>query len=169
MRAVRATHGSPPAAAGKPGDPSPGDANHRATGAKKPATFGRFLPTSIEVRSYPRQVVIVSIGDLVLDVRIVPEGPLEPDDDSPASITIGGGGQAANFCAWSAAGGEPVRLVTRVGDDETGRRLVGDLEARGVEVRAVWAGEPTGTIAGLVGRDGRRPMATQRGASGGLR
>ena len=107
----------------------------------------------------------MSIGDLVLDVRIVPEGPLEPDDDSPASITIGGGGQAANFCAWSAAGGEPVRLVTRIGDDETGRRLVSDLEARGVDVRAVWAAEPTGTIAVLVARDGRRTMATQRGAS----
>ena len=168
MRAVRATHGSPPAALGIPGDPFPGDANHGATSTKKPATFGRFLPTPIEVRGYPRQVLIVSIGDLVLDIRIVPEGPLEPDDDSPASITIGGGGQAANFCAWSAASGEPVRLVTRVGDDETGRRLVSDLESRGVEVRVVWAAEPTGTIAVLVGRDGRRTMATQRGASIGL-
>jgi sugar/nucleoside kinase (ribokinase family) len=112
--------------------------------------------------------VIVSIGDLVLDIAIVPQGPLQPDDDTPASITIGGGGQAANFCAWSAALGEPVRLVTRVGDDESGRRLVADLEARGVEVCAVWAAEPTGAIAVLIGPEGRRTMATQRGASVGL-
>jgi len=112
--------------------------------------------------------LIVSIGDLVLDVRIAPDGPLEPDDDSPASITIGGGGQAANFCAWSASLGEACRLVTRVGDDETGRRLVTDLEAKGVDVRAVWAAEPTGVIAVLLGPDGRRTMATQRGASVGL-
>jgi sugar/nucleoside kinase (ribokinase family) len=112
--------------------------------------------------------LIVSIGDLVLDVRIMPEGPLEPDDDSPASITIGGGGQAANFCAWTAALGEGARLVTRVGDDETGRRLVADLESKGVEVRVVWAAEPTGTIAVLIGPGGRRTMATQRGASVGL-
>ena len=112
--------------------------------------------------------MIVSIGDLVLDVRIVPEGPLEPDDDSPASITIGGGGQAANFCAWTAALGDGARLVTRVGDDETGRRLVADLESKGVEVRAVWASEPTGTIAVLIGPGARRTMATQRGASVGL-
>jgi sugar/nucleoside kinase (ribokinase family) len=112
--------------------------------------------------------VITSIGDLVLDIAIVPDGPLQPDDDSPATITIGGGGQAANFCAWTAAVGEPVRLVTRVGDDESGRRLVADLESRGVEVRAVWAAEPTGAIAVLIGRDGRRTMATQRGASVGL-
>ncbi|HKW69116.1 MAG TPA: PfkB family carbohydrate kinase [Candidatus Dormibacteraeota bacterium] len=112
--------------------------------------------------------MIVSIGDLVLDVRIVPEGPLALDDDSPATITIGGGGQAANFCAWGAALGDRARLVTRVGDDETGRRLVADLESRGVEMRVVWASEPTGAIAVLVRPDGKRTMATQRGASVGL-
>ena len=112
--------------------------------------------------------MIVSIGDLLLDITIVADGPLQPDDDSPAAISLGGGGQAANFCAWTAALGEPVRLVTRVGDDETGRRLLADLESRGVEVRPVWAAEPTGAIAVLVSPDGRRAMATQRGASVGL-
>ena len=86
--------------------------------------------------------MILSIGDLLLDITIVPDGPLRPDDDRVASIALGGGGQAANFCAWTAALGEPVRLITRVGDDERGRRLVSDLEARGVEVCAVWAAEP---------------------------
>jgi ribokinase len=112
--------------------------------------------------------LIVSIGDLVTDVRIVPDGALEPDDDSPASITIAGGGQAGNFCAWTVAFGQPARLVTRVGDDEAGHRLVSDLEAKGVEVRAVWSPEPTGIVAVLVDADGRRTMATQRGASVGL-
>jgi ribokinase len=112
--------------------------------------------------------VITSIGDLVVDVSIVPDGPLQADDDTPARITIGGGGQAANFCAWAAALGEPARLVTRIGDDEPGRRLVAELESRGVEVRAVWASEPTGAIAVMIGPDGRRTMATQRGASVGL-
>ena len=112
--------------------------------------------------------MIVSIGDLLLDIAVVPEGPLQPDDDSPATITLGGGGQAANFCAWIAAFGDPARLVTRVGDDETGRRLVADLEARGVEVRAVWSTEPTGAIAVIVDQAGRRTMATHRGASVGL-
>jgi len=112
--------------------------------------------------------VIVSIGDLVLDISIRPEGPLQPDDDSPSAITFGGGGQAANFCAWVAALGEPARLVTRVGDDDVGRRLVADLEAKGVEVRATWAYEATGAIAVLIEPDGRRTMATQRGASVGL-
>ena len=112
--------------------------------------------------------MIVSIGDLVTDIRIVLDSALEPDDDTPATVTVGGGGQAANFCAWTVAAGESARLVTRVGDDDSGRRLVTDLEGKGVEVRAVWATEPTGTIAVLVGPDGHRTMATQRGASVGL-
>jgi sugar/nucleoside kinase (ribokinase family) len=112
--------------------------------------------------------MILSIGDLVLDITIVPEGRLRPDDDNPAVIRVGGGGQAANYCAWAAALGSPVRLVTRVGDDDRGRRLVGELEAVGVEVFAVWGVEPTGMIAVLVGPSGERTMATQRGASAGL-
>jgi len=113
--------------------------------------------------------LIVSIGDLLLDIAIALEAPLQADDDAPAQITLAGGGQAANFCAWTAAFGDDARLVTRVGDDETGRRLVADLEARGVDVRAVWAAEPTGAIAVMIDREGRRTMATQRGASVGLR
>lgn len=113
--------------------------------------------------------MILSIGDLLLDITIVPEGPLRPDDDRPARIDLGGGGQAANFCAWAAALGEPVRLVTRIGDDERGKQLVAELEARGVEVCPAWATEPTGAIAVLVAPDGQRAMATQRGASVGLR
>lgn len=112
--------------------------------------------------------MILSIGDLVLDIAIRPEGTLVPDDDSPATITMTGGGQAANFCAWTAALGEPARLITRVGDDEIGRRLVAELEAKGVEVRVTWAREPTGAIAVLIEPDGTRTMATHRGASVGL-
>jgi sugar/nucleoside kinase (ribokinase family) len=113
--------------------------------------------------------MILSIGDLVLDITIVPQGRLRPDDDNPAVIRVGGGGQAANFCTWAAALGSPVRLVTRVGDDDRGRRLVTEVEALGVEVFAVWGSDPTGMIAVLVGPNGERTMATQRGASAGLR
>ncbi len=113
--------------------------------------------------------MILSLGDLVVDITIVPEGPLRVDDDNPARIRIGGGGQAANFCAWTASMGEPARLVTRVGDDDSGHRLVGELRGVGVEVRPIYAPEPTGVIAVLVDPGGTRTMATQRGASTGLR
>jgi sugar/nucleoside kinase (ribokinase family) len=113
--------------------------------------------------------MILSIGDLLLDITIVPDKPLMPDDDNPAEISIGGGGQAANFCAWVAELGGPVRLVTRVGDDDRGRELVAGMKEFGVEVFPIWGPEPTGAVAVLVGPNGERTMATQRGASVGLR
>ncbi len=113
--------------------------------------------------------MVLSIGDLVVDITIVPEGPLTVDDDNPAHIRIGGGGQAANFCAWTASLGEAARLITRVGDDDSGHRLVAELRRVGVSVRPVYAPEPTGVIAVLVDSGGKRTMATQRGASVGLR
>jgi sugar/nucleoside kinase (ribokinase family) len=135
--------------------------------------------------------VVGSIGSLVLDVTIAPQegwppagfaedgpegGPppskqekLRLDDDRDASIRIGGGGQAANFCAWSAALGEGARLVTRVGNDDLGTRLIAEIEAGGVEVRAVRSPEPTGAIAVLIGPGGERTFARQEKAVFGLR
>lgn len=113
--------------------------------------------------------MVGSIGSLVLDVTIAPDGELRLDDDRNASIRIGGGGQAANFCAWSAALGEPARLVTRVGSDALGDRLVAEIEAGGVEVKAVRGAEPTGAIAVLVGPDGQHSFARQPDAVLGLR
>jgi sugar/nucleoside kinase (ribokinase family) len=113
--------------------------------------------------------VFVAIGELLLDVTIAPEGQLRLDDDRPASIQVQGGGQAANFCAWAASLGERTRLITRVGRDESGRRLVAEIEAGGVEVMAVTGPEATGAIAVLVGPAGERTFATNRGASVGLR
>jgi ribokinase len=113
--------------------------------------------------------LIAAIGELVLDVTIAPEDELIPDDERDAHIRIGGGGQAANFCAWAASLGEPARLITRVGDDEAGRRLVAELTAESVEVAAPLASEPTGAVAVLVGRDGRRTFAREPGAGRGLR
>jgi sugar/nucleoside kinase (ribokinase family) len=112
--------------------------------------------------------VIAAIGELMLDVTITPDGPLRADDDRDASVRIGGGGQAANFCAWAASLGERARLVTKVGDDEAGRRLVAEAEAVGVEVMAVRGPEPTGAVAVLVG-EGGRTFARQRGAATSLR
>lgn len=111
----------------------------------------------------------MSIGQLLLDVTIAPEGQLRFDDDQEASIYMGGGGQAANFCAWAAALGERSRLVTRVGDDDLGRRLVAEIEALGVEVRAVVGPERTGAVAVLLGPGSDRTFARQPGASTGLR
>jgi len=38
---------------------------------------------------YSRALMMLSVGDLVLDITIVTEGQLRADDDNPASITMG--------------------------------------------------------------------------------
>ncbi len=113
--------------------------------------------------------MVVSIGTLVVDVKVKPQGQLRLDHDQEASIRLGGGGQAANFCAWSAALGEQVRLITRIGKDEAGRRLVAEIEAGGVDVKAVRSDEPTGAMVVLVAPTGKRTSARQQGAALGLR
>jgi sugar/nucleoside kinase (ribokinase family) len=112
--------------------------------------------------------MLAAIGDLVLDISIRVEDRLRPGDDTPASIRLGGGGQAANWCAWVAELGGLARLITRVGRDDTGRRLVDDLRGAGVDVCAVEGSDPTGAIAILIGSDAEPAMATQRGATVGL-
>jgi len=112
--------------------------------------------------------VVLSIGELILDVTITPQGPVQPNDDTAARIRLGGGGQAANFCAWAAHLGEPARLIARLGDDDTGRRLAAEIEAAGVDFCPVWGAEPSGTIAILVGPGGDRSMFTQHGAGTAL-
>jgi len=113
--------------------------------------------------------LIAAIGELVLDVTIAPDSELGQEDDREALIRLGGGGQAANFCAWAASLGEPARLITRTGGDELAGRLVAELEAGGVQVVGPASDEPTGAVAVLVGRGGRRAFANQAGASRGLR
>jgi sugar/nucleoside kinase (ribokinase family) len=113
--------------------------------------------------------VLVSIGSLVLDLTIAPAGQLRLDDDQEASISLAGGGQAANFCAWAAALGERARLITRIGDDDVGRRLVAEIESGGVEVKAVVGPGRTDTVAVLVGSDGGRSFARQLDTSRMLR
>jgi ribokinase len=108
---------------------------------------------------------VLVVGDLVTDVLVVHDGPIQPGSDTAASITVGGGGQAANTAAWLAAAGHRVTLVAAVGDDPAGQERIAELSAAGVRcaVRA-HAGTPTGSVVVLAGPD-ERTMITDRGAA----
>jgi sugar/nucleoside kinase (ribokinase family) len=110
-------------------------------------------------------VSVIVVGDLVTDVLVAHEGPIQPGSDTDAAITIGGGGQAANTAAWLAGAGHPVTLVAAVGDDSAGRDRVAELSAAGVRcaVRA-HHGTPTGSVVVLAGPH-ERTMITDRGAA----
>jgi len=113
-------------------------------------------------------MTLVVAGDLMVDVVARVPGPLARGSDTPARITVGGGGSAANVAAWAAWLGAPVAFACRVGDDERGRLAVAELRAAGVEVHAtVDPDRPTGTCVVLVEPEGERTMLPDPGATDG--
>jgi ribokinase len=111
-------------------------------------------------------MTVVVVGDIVTDVVAVHGGAVAVDSDTPAAITITGGGAAANTAAWLASLGVPVTLVAVVGADRAGAERIEELVAAGVHchVRRA-AGTPTGSIVVLSG-GGARTMLVDRGANG---
>jgi sugar/nucleoside kinase (ribokinase family) len=116
----------------------------------------------------PGDVLIV--GDVMVDVVVVPSGPLQHGSDTPSAIRTVGGGSAANTACWLAALGRASRLVASVGDDPMGRGAVAELEAVGVRFAGVVDPvHPTGACVVLVDPDGERTMLPDRGANDALR
>jgi ribokinase len=107
---------------------------------------------------------LVVLGDLMVDVVARVDGPLARGSDTPAQVSMSGGGSAANVAAWAAHLGTPVSLVCRVGDDDRGRAAVAELA--GVDVHATFDPErPTGTCIVLVEAGGERTMLPDPGAN----
>jgi ribokinase len=109
-------------------------------------------------------VLVVTLGDALLDVIVRLGEPLAPGADALASTQTAAGGQAANVAAWTVALGSGARLVSRRGDDLTGRLVTSELERRGVELAGPVGGR-NGVVVSLVGADGERTMASDRGVA----
>ncbi len=109
---------------------------------------------------------VLCVGELILDVVAQLPGELTRGSDSPAPVSLVGGGSAANTAAWLVAAGAPAALIARVGDDALGRMLVGELGASGVHVAAsVDPVRPSGTCIVLVDASGERTMIPSMGAN----
>lgn len=115
-----------------------------------------------------RVAVLAVVGDLLEDVVVRIDEPPAVGTDTPATIERRRGGSAANVAAAAACAGAAVRFIGRVGDDELGARLVADLAAAGVDVRAQRVGR-TGSVVVIVGADGERTMLPDRAAAMELR
>jgi sugar/nucleoside kinase (ribokinase family) len=113
-------------------------------------------------------VRIATLGDLTLDVIVRLAEPLAPGDDVRAQTRTGAGGQAANVAAWAAALGADARCIAKRGDDATGELVARELAARGVELAGPVGAGPTGVIVSIVGADGERSMASDRGVAPSL-
>ena len=74
---------------------------------------------------------ICTIGDLILDVLVLPDQPLAPDSDTPAAIRFAAGGQAANVAAWASALGAASRLICKRGTDASSELATAELRRYG--------------------------------------
>jgi sugar/nucleoside kinase (ribokinase family) len=112
-------------------------------------------------------MIVCSLGDLTLDVIVRLGGHIATGGDTPASIQLGPGGQAANVAAWVVALGASARFVGRTGADDAGELVRSRLGALGVEIAGPVAGR-SGVICSLVTEEGNRSMASDRGAAAEL-
>jgi ribokinase len=106
--------------------------------------------------------LVVTLGDALLDVIVRLREPLTSGADALAATQTAAGGQAANVAAWVVALGSEARTVSKRGDDLAGHLVSAELEGRGVELRGPVEGR-NGIVVSLVGTDGERTMASDRG------
>jgi sugar/nucleoside kinase (ribokinase family) len=112
-------------------------------------------------------VLVVTLGDALLDVIVRLGEPLVSGADVPATTQTAAGGQAANVAAWTVALGSQARTVSKRGDDLAGQLVTGELEERGVELVGPVGGR-NGIVVSLVAADGERTMASDRGVAPNL-
>jgi sugar/nucleoside kinase (ribokinase family) len=112
---------------------------------------------------------ICTIGDLILDVVVLPAAPLVPDGDTPATIRFSAGGQAANVAAWAAALGARSRLICARGSDIATEAAAAELSRHGVEICGPGLDGCGGVVVSIRNEQGARTMVSDRGVAAALR
>lgn len=115
--------------------------------------------------SETRPLSICTIGDLILDVVVLPERQLAEDGDTPATIRLVAGGQAANVAAWASALGASSRLICKRGSDAPSELAAAELARYGVEVRGPVVAGAGGVVVSIRGVRANRTMASDRGVA----
>jgi sugar/nucleoside kinase (ribokinase family) len=112
---------------------------------------------------------IVVVGDLMTDTVAHAALPLARGSDTPATVTMHGGGSGANIAAWLAVDGGEVAFVGRRGADIAGRNRDMELMGYGVDARLVMDPErPTGTCVVMITHKGDHTMLSDPGANAAL-
>ena len=110
-------------------------------------------------------MLVVTLGDLLLDVVVRLDGPLALGADTRGETRTAPGGQAANVAAWAAHLGARARLVAARARDD-GRALAeAGLRRHGVEVAGPELDGRCGVVVSIVAADGERSMLSDRGVS----
>jgi ribokinase len=126
------------------------------------------MESEIAAVSESRPLSICTIGDLILDVIVLPDAPLAPDADTPATIRFAAGGQAANVAAWASALGAASRLICKRGTDASSRLAATELARHGVEICGPVVDGRGGVVVSVRDARGQRTMASDRGVASQL-
>jgi ribokinase len=139
----------------------------RCGGADDPAQEegARSPPLALAVHGTIVRMRIATLGDVMLDVVVRLDEPLAPGDDVRARTRTGAGGQAANVAAWAASLGAEARCLAKRGDDAAGELVAAELAGHGVELLGPVVAGATGVVVSLVGAEGDRSMASDRGVA----
>jgi sugar/nucleoside kinase (ribokinase family) len=114
--------------------------------------------------------VVAVVGDVGLDVRVVPTTAVAFGSDTRAEVRMTLGGAGANTATWLATCGAKAVVIGRVGADGAAALARAHLERSGVRTfLAVDEALPTCCVVVLVDAGGRRTMFPSRGASAALR
>src|SRR6201995_2845782 len=109
---------------------------------------------------------VVVIGALMTDAVARATLPLARGSDTPANVTMHGGGSGANIAAWMAAEGGDGAFVGRRGADIAGRNRDMELVGCGVGAGLVTDPErPTGSCVVMVPQKGERTMLSDPGVT----
>jgi ribokinase len=108
---------------------------------------------------------VCTLGDLILDVVVLPDSPLTPDADTPAAIRLGAGGQAANVAAWAGALGARSRLICKRGTDASSELAAAELALHHVEVCGPVQDGRGGVVVSLRDSGPHRTMASDPGVA----
>jgi sugar/nucleoside kinase (ribokinase family) len=112
---------------------------------------------------------VVVVGDLMTDTVAHATAPLARGSDTPATVSMHGGGSGANIAAWLAVDGAEVAFVGRRGADIAGRNRDMELMGYGVDARLVMDPErPTGTCVVMITHKGDHTMLSDPGANAAL-
>ncbi len=105
---------------------------------------------------------------MLLDVIVLPVGELVSDADTPATIRLGAGGQAANVAAWTSSLGAASRLICVRGSDSSTELVAAELGRHGVEIVGPTVTGRGGRVVSIRDAQGRRTMASDRGVGSQL-
>ena len=112
---------------------------------------------------------VLCIGDVMLDVVVALQAPINYGEDTPSKITTYGGGAAGNVASWIAHAGTAASIVARIGNDSAGAAITSEFEDLGVDYSSLRkTSDATGVVVVVVDKKGERTMFPETGANSGL-